>query len=211
MANWLVRFNVAAVTIFPDELITNVPLSMSKAEVLEASAHVVGLALVIVPALRVKVSVEASPSVVLPLTVKFPLDVSAPAFQVPVAIVPRVVILVEPAHVVKAVFSTLPRPNDVLAAAPVSAAQVEPLPTIKLESAVERAAMSASNELYDWTSVPMASPKVVLAVALLASSIKERVKEVRDAVVAVPEPVKYGRRSAAEVNPAIAANSASYA
>src|SRR3990167_6345296 len=66
MANELVRFNVAAVTILPDESIANVPLSMFKAEVLEASAHVVGLALVIVPALRVRVSVEASPRVAEP-------------------------------------------------------------------------------------------------------------------------------------------------
>ena len=44
--------------------------------------------------------------------------------------------------------SPVPNPIEVLAVAPVSATQVEPLPTIKLESVVDKAAISASNKLY---------------------------------------------------------------
>ena len=55
------------------------------------------------------------------------------------------------------------------------------------------------------------APRVVLAVAALASSISERPKDVRVASAAVPKPVKYGTVSAADVSPAIAVSSASCA
>ena len=52
-------------------------------------------------------------------------------------------------------------------------------------------------------------PKVVLAALASASSTSERPKVVKVARDAVPEPVKYGSLSAAEVRPAIAVRSAS--
>ena len=55
------------------------------------------------------------------------------------------------------------------------------------------------------------SPKVERAVKASESSIKERPNVVRVVVLAVPAPVKYGRASTAEVNPAMAVRSASYA
>jgi hypothetical protein len=54
-------------------------------------------------------------------------------------------------------------------------------------------------------------PRVVLAAAASASSISVLPKEVRVVTSAVPAPVKYGSLSAAQVRPASAANSASYA
>ena len=52
-------------------------------------------------------------------------------FHVPVAIVPKAVMFKEPAQVERAVFSTLPKPNEVLAVLVASVIKLEPLPIIK--------------------------------------------------------------------------------
>ena len=65
--------------------------------------------------------------------------------------------------------------------------------------------------LFEFCVAIVPNPRVVLAADASASSTSDLPNEVNVASAAVPEPVKYGSLSAADVSPAMAASSASYA
>lgn len=106
---------------------------------------------------------------------------------------------------------TVVTPVDEVRYVAVSTVQVpEPLVFRKPEVPVS-AAIALKSASYACTFVPMTSPSVVCAAEESASSISDRPNDVRVVSAAVPEPVKYGSESAADVSPAIAPNSTSYA
>ena len=80
-----------------------------------------------------------------------------------------------------------------------------------LPSVTAKPAMSARPASYACTSEPIATPMVVRWAAASASSNNALPADVRSYVEAVPEPVNWIPLSAADVKPAMAANSASYA
>ena len=102
-------------------------------------------------------------------------------------------------------------PKEALAVAPLSKTKLAPSPTIKVPSVGDKPAISANWASYACTSVPITNPNVVLWAAASASSNNSFPAVVKSNNPACPLPVNCIPLSAADVRPAIAANSASYA